>query len=265
MSNTRSLIDRVVIWIGRVLLGCSVVFLLVPAVFVLVMSFSNSEFIHFPPSEWGLRQYRAFLSSPYWIGAVRKSFLVAVPTAVLALGIGVPAVFALNRVKIPARSALQFAGLSSLLIPITAYAVAMYGVYIQFGLLGTFHGMVIAHTILAVPFVMVIVSTAINRIPEELEYVAMSLGASRLRAWFGITIRLLLPAIMAAFIFSFLTSFDEAVFVSFLGGAGLITLPKAIFDSVRFTVDALITAISSLLILGTGILVLITVRLEQRT
>jgi ABC-type spermidine/putrescine transport system permease subunit II len=265
MTRAGRLFDRVAVWVSKPLLGATVIFLLIPAAFVLLMSFSGEPRIHFPPSSWGLRQYEAFLSSEYWVEAVKTSFSIAIPTAFLALLIGIPAIFAFHRIKIPGRYTFQFAGLSSLLIPITAYSVAMYSVYIQLRLLGTFHGLVIAHTVLAVPFVLTIVGTAINRIPEGLEHAAMNLGASRVRAWLGITMRLLLPALLAAFIFAFLTSFDEAVFVSFLGGAGLITLPKAIFDSIRFTVDALITAISSLLIVGAGILILFAVRLQRGT
>jgi ABC-type spermidine/putrescine transport system permease subunit II len=82
----------------------------------------------------------------------------------------------------------------------------------------------------------------------------MTMGAARARAWAGITARLLLPAILAAAIFAFILSFDEAVFISFLGGPGLVTLPKYIFDSVQFGVDPAITAVATLLMVVTAAL-----------
>jgi len=144
-------------------------------------------------------------------------------------------------------------------MPIVAYAVALYIVYARAHIVGTTGGLVISHTIRALPFVVVIAGSAINRIPRELELVAMALGASRSRAVIGITLRLLMPAIAASLIFAFLTSFDEAVFVTFLGGPDLITLPKATFDSEQQSVDPVITAIATVLMLCTGAMMLIAV------
>src|SRR5690606_33522771 len=107
--------------------------------------------------------------------------------------------------------------------------------------------------------------TALLRIPRELDLVAMTLGASRLRAVIGITLRLLVPASAATAILAFLTSFDEAVFVNFLGGVGLVTLPKAIFDSVRYGVDPAITAIAGTLILLSGALLMLQAIIERRS
>jgi ABC-type spermidine/putrescine transport system permease subunit II len=160
---------------------------------------------------------------------------------------------------LPFREALQTLGLSPLIIPGVAYAVAMYTFYAQIRLIGNPIGLVLVHAILALPFVIIIVGAAVNRIPRELELVAMTLGASRFRAMTGITLRLLLPAIGAAFVFAFITSFDEAVFVSFIGGPGLITLPKAIFNSVLTGIDPLITAVAAVLMVCTGIVMMIAV------
>jgi ABC-type spermidine/putrescine transport system permease subunit II len=91
----------------------------------------------------------------------------------------------------------------------------------------------------------------------------MTLGASRTRAWIGISLRLLLPTILSGALLAFLTSFDEAVFASFLSGPGLITLPKAIFDSVRLGVDPVITAIATLLMLFTALVLAVATRLRR--
>jgi ABC-type spermidine/putrescine transport system permease subunit II len=239
-------------------------FLIAPVLLTLVLSFSAEQLFRFPPAHWGLRQYRTLLDSPTWLASIRLSFLIAVPAALLALAVGVLAAFGLTRTRLPGRGILQFAGLSPMIIPVTALAVALYSLYARFHLLATFRGLVIADTVLGVPFVLVIVGSALTRIPKELELVAMSLGASRWRASVGITGRLLLPAAGASFVFAFLTSFDEVTLVTFLGGPGLITLPKAIFDSVRFTIDPVITAIASLLMVSTAILMAFSVWLRGR-
>jgi len=231
--------------------------MLLPAAIVVVLSISNDSFFHFPPDHYGLRQYNTLLASAYWQAAIIKSFQVAFPSATLALLIGIPGVIGMNRTSLPFRQALQGLSLVPLIVPGVAYAMGIYAFYLQLHdlvpLIGTWPGLVFSHTILALPYVILIVGSAINRIPEELELAAMSLGASRLRAMIEITLRLILPAVGAAFVFAFLASFDEATIVNFISGPSLITLPKAIFDSLNFGIDPVITAIATILMLVTGL------------
>jgi ABC-type spermidine/putrescine transport system permease subunit II len=228
-------------------------FLFIPVVFTVVLSFSNDPFLQFPPQEFGPRQYSAFFTSAYWTASVVKSIEIALPTAVLATAIGLPAVFAFNRTQLPFREGLELAGLSPFVIPGVAYAVAMYAMYAQLHLIGSTIGLILADTAIAMPFVIIIAGAAIKRVPRDLELVAMTLGASRTRALMGITFRLMLPGIGAAFLLAFIAAFDEATFVNFVGGPNLVTLPKAIFDSLRLGVDPLITAIATILMALTGI------------
>jgi ABC-type spermidine/putrescine transport system permease subunit II len=117
---------------------------------------------------------------------------------------------------------------------------------------------------LAIPVMLVVCTAALSRIPAELELAAMVAGASRARAWLGVTVPLLAPAILAGMVLAFMTSFDEAVFVNFLGGAGLETLPKAILDSVRFGLEPVIAAIATLLMAATSVAMLLAARLARR-
>lgn len=236
--------------------------LLAPALLVVVLSFSGDSYFAFPPKSWGLRQYDTLLHDTQWIDAIWLSLRIAVPAALLSVLVAVPAVFAAQRSALPGRHLLQAAGSVPLVIPISAYAVAMYGVFAQLRLLGTYAGLVIANTVIAFPLTLVVVAAAMSRVPRELELAAMSAGASRGRAWVGITLRLLAPAVLAGAVLAFITSFDEAVFINFLGGAGQVTLPKAIFDSVRFGVDPVITAIATLLMVATSALLLVAQRLQ---
>lgn len=234
-----------------------IAFMLSPAFLIMALSFSGESSLRFPPRTWGMDQYQDLFASGYWTGSIAKSFIIAIPAALGCLLVGVPAAFALNRTKFFGRGALTAVGLAPLILPGVAYAIAMYTFFIQMGLVGSMVGLILVHITLGLPFVIVIVGAAINRIPPELELVAMTLGASRWRAMVGITLRLLSPAIGATFIFCFIHSFDEATFVNFIGGPGLVTLPKAIFDSIRTGLEPLITAISTLLMIATGVIMMV--------
>jgi len=159
---------------------------------------------------------------------------------------------------------IQIVSLGPLLVPAIAYAIAVYALFARLKLVDTFGGLLIAHTLMAIPYVILIVGSAINRVPQSLELVAMSLGASRWRAYWDVTIPLLMPAILASFIFAFITSFDEVVMASFLSGSSFLTLPKAIFDSIRYGVDAVITAIATILTVATAVLLTVSLLLRRR-
>ena len=231
------------------------IFLFAPAALVALLSFSDDTLLHFPPQRWGMHQYQAFFNSPEWIHALVLSLEIAVPAALLALIVGVPLTIAIYRTRVQAKPLLLVLGVAPLVLPGVSYAVAVYTVFARLHVVGNPIALVLVHATLGLPFVLLVVGTALQRIPDDLELVAMSLGASRQRAIVGITIRSLLPAVVGAFILAFITSFDEAVLVIFVSGPGLDTLPKAIYSSLKTGVEPLITAIATILMLGTGLLV----------
>jgi len=245
------------------ILAATVVFMLAPSVVVILLSFSNDDFIRLPPTGWGFRQYVTLFSSSEWLQPFWRSLTLAAWTAVVAVPLGLAAVLGLYRTSAPGRGLVQFLGLAPLLVPSIAYAVALYSLLAEARLLGRFEGLVVVHITLALPYVLLIVGAAITRVPRGLEMAALSLGASRLRSWLDITLRLLLPAIVAAGIFAFIGSFDETVITSFLSGTGFVTLPVAIFNNVRYGVDPVITAIATLLTVGTALLLAINVALRR--
>ncbi|MEA2279113.1 MAG: putative spermidine/putrescine transport system permease protein [Solirubrobacteraceae bacterium] len=256
--------DRLTRIVGGVVVTIVSIALLAPAVLVAVLSFSGDSYLTFPPKSWGLRQYQTMFTDPTWGSAIGLSFKIALPTAIISALIAVPAVIAIHRSQLPGRNSVQVAGLTGIIIPISAYAVAMYAVQAQFHILGTYLGLLVANITIAMPLVLVVTAAAMSRIPISLEQAAMTAGASRGRALAGITVRLLAPAILAGSVLAFITSFDEAVFINFLGGPGQVTLPKAIFDSVRFGLDPVITAIATVLMVATSLLMLVALRLGRK-
>ncbi|MCC6223537.1 MAG: ABC transporter permease [Thermoleophilia bacterium] len=250
-------------WLVKV---ATFVFLAAPVIVVIVLSFSgNATQLTFPPPSWGLTQYESFFGSDYYISSVIRSFVVSLPAAALATAIGVPAVIAFERSRLPGRSILQALSVAPIILPGVAYAVALYGLYADLRLLGSYTGLILANVMLALPLVVLIAGAGLRRIPADLELVAMSLGASRTRATIGITIRLLAPSIGAAALLAFVMAFDEAVLVNFVGMGRIITLPKAIFDSFRSGIEPLITAIAVLLMATTALVMLAATRLRHRS
>jgi ABC-type spermidine/putrescine transport system permease subunit II len=243
---------------GVVFKALIVFFMLGPIVTVAVLSFGENRIFSFPPPKWGFGLYSKFLHSHYWVHSILTSMKIAIAAAALATVVTVPVAWSLRRTRMPLKGAFLGLGIAPLLLPAVSFAIALYVIYLRNNLLDTTLGVILAHSVLAVPFVLLIVTAAVDRIPAELELVAMSLGASRFRAVRDVTLRLLKPALAAALLFGFVTSFDESTFVQFLAGPNQTTLPKAIFDSVRTGLEPLIMAVAALLVtVSVGLILII--------
>lgn len=250
--------------VAAVIGSAAVAFLAIPAVMVVVLSFSADKRLVFPPQSYGLTQYRAFFGTGYWVSALGQSFLVAVISGVAAVVIGVMASVALFRLKLLGGKIVYVIGLSPLVLPSVAYAIALYTSFIIYGVVATTAAVVCAHVVLGLPFVLLIFGTALKRLPRGHEMAAIGLGASPARAFFSVTLPRLKASMVAAFIFAFIVSFDDAVYVLFLGGSDLNTLPKAIFNSVRDGTNPVVTAISATLVVVSASLLALGTLLRSR-
>ncbi len=241
-------------WLGRVVVGLLVVFLLTPAIMVVVMSLSGDSFLAFPPHHWGVRQYSSLWDSQQWRGYALNSIKVGIPATALAVAASTLLVLALGRSRLRGKNLLLAFCTLPMMIPGVALALALYGFLARLHALDTYPGVIAAHTVICLPLALFVLWPAMQATSPDLEKAAMVLGAGRARAWWDTTIRLLTRPILAAAIIAFVTSFDEATLVVFLSGPTTMTLPRAIFDSVSTGVDPVITAIASLLILVTAAL-----------
>ncbi|UED83936.1 ABC transporter permease [Streptomyces profundus] len=255
--------DRVLRGVGLTITTLAVLFVLAPVLLTVVLSFANDPSITFPPESWGVDRWTDLAGSEKWRTALWLSVRLGVCSALLAMVVSVLALLAVHRSRLRFGGVLEQVSLITLIVPISAYAVAMYMVFAQYELLGTFHGLVLAHAMLSVPLVMLVGGAALRSVPIELELVAITLGASRVRAWTGITLRLALPALAGGFVMAFQHSFEEAVLINFIGGPGLVTLPKAIFDSVQFGSDPVITAIAAAIVLVSSAVVAVPLALAR--
>ena len=190
---------------------------------------------------------------------------VAIAVTFLSVLLGTPAAIGLSRTRFAGRRAINQLMLSPLIVPGIIVAIGSYFVYAQYGLVGSKLALILAHVCLAVPFVVINVTAALQGVDPRLEQAAANLGATPLAGFRQITLPLIAPGIFAGAVFAFITSFDELLVALFLSGTGAVTLPRRMFDQMRFDLDPTIAAVSSLLIVATTALMLAAEVLRQRT
>lgn len=227
--------------------GAVLLFLCLPIAVVVPMSFSSASSLAFPPPGFSLRWYQSFFGDPRWLRAAQNSLIVALAASVAALALGSIAAYGLVRGRFRGREVLEGNFILPLILPPVITAVALYIFFARLGLLGTIPGLIIAHTILTVPYVVLLMSVAIRQFDVRIEQVACSLGASWFRMFRSVLLPNLLPSVLAAWIFAFIISFDEVIVTLFLAGA-YDTIPKRMFNELILQVNPTITAIATLLI-----------------
>ncbi len=239
-------------------------FLILPILVIIPLSFNSSRYLSFPPEEISFRWYREYFSNTEWIAATLRSFIVASATTVVSTLLGVLASFPLARKIFILKNFFQILLLAPMFIPLIVIAVGIFFMFSQLNLLDTTIGLIIAHTILATPLVILSVTASLKNYDETFEFVAMNLGANRLRTFYTVTLPLMKPGIITGAIFAFITSWDEIVLAIFICGTNAITLPKQMWDGIRFAMDPTITAVSTMLIVVTLCLVAIGEFVRQR-
>jgi putative spermidine/putrescine transport system permease protein len=230
------------------------VFLLAPIAIVVPISFSPGEFLEFPPSEFSLRWYETFFTSTEWMSATLVSLKVAVLTVLVATPLGTAAAYGLHGSGSPLARAVGPLLIVPLVIPVIIIAIGVFYLYARLSMINTLTGLVLAHSVLALPFVFVLVSAGLQRFDMTQELVARSLGASRLKAFLTVTLPQIRPSVISAALFAFITSFDEVVVALFVSRGPSSTLTRKMFTSLRDQVSPTIAAISTLLIAVTVIL-----------
>lgn len=224
-------------------------FLALPIVVILVTSFSNNAFAAFPPETWTLNWYKAlFADGSKWPAALSLSALVAALSTVFSLVIGVTAATALVRSELPLRSAVFALVLGPLVIPQIVTALGLFLLFEPAAMLGSPIAIALGHTVLASPIAVLILIATLRGIDERLEDAAASMGAGRLTIARKITFPLAAPGMIAAAIFSFITSFDEFYISQFLSSVDTVTLPVQVYNSLTFEIDPSVTAVSAILI-----------------
>lgn len=223
------------------------IWLIIPVVIIVPMSFSGTRFLTFPPPSWSFRWYEAYLASAAWMQATRVSLIVAVASAILATVIGTAAAYALNLTSSRLVRSMQVVLLLPLVVPIVITAVGVFFVYAKVGLLATLSGLVLANTMLGLPYVVTSVLVGLRKFDPTQEMVARSLGMNRFRAFFAVTLPQIRPSVISGLLFAFISAIDETVVSLFISGGQYQTLTKRMFTALRDEIDPTIASISSLL------------------
>lgn len=233
-------------------------FLMAPLVVVFPISLSSSSYLQFPPPGWSLRWYQQFFNDSTWIDATVRSIKVAAATTVLATVMGTALSFSLVRGRYPGKEFFNQVSMMPLIIPTIIYSIAVYGWFGQLKLIGLWQGIVLGHTVLAIPYVVIIMAAALRTFDIAQEHAAMSLGASRARAIWYVTLPQIRPSLISAAFLAFISSFDELVVAMFLGGSNM-TLPKKMFDNIINEIDPTIAAVSVMqVVLVTVVLIVVS-------
>lgn len=251
-------------WALWVLAAATVIFLLAPIVVIVAVSFNDSALFEFPPRRWSFRWYEALAASRTWREAGWLSLWLATLVAAAALAIGVPAAYGLARGRFPGRRLLEMVLVSPMVVPVIVLALALYMSMSYAGLTGTAGALFLSHTLVALPVVVVIVGAAFQRTDGSIELAARACGATFLRTFWHVTLPAVRPAVISAGAFAFLTSFDEVVLTLFLGGPRTTTIPKKIWEAVKFELDPSLTAVSTILIV-VSILALVVAEFSRRS
>ena len=235
----------------RVLVALTLAVMIAPILVVVALSFSSASYLTFPPPAFGVRWYREYLGSRDWLAATWLSLEVAAVVVVLSSVLGTAATLGLARLPKVARMLATGLILSPLIMPVIIVAIGVYYAFARYGLVGTPAGLVLAHTCLAVPFVVTSVGASLSGFDRRLEMAALSLGATPFGTFRQVTLPLILPGVLVGALFAFITSFDELVVSLFLSGANAVTLPRRMWEDLRYALDPTIAAVSTLTILVT--------------
>ena len=235
-------------------IGLILLFLAFPIIVVLAVSFSSATYLTFPPPALSLKWYRAYFSAENWLAPTWLSIWVAALTVVLSTVLGTLAALGIARLPRPLKILVSGLILSPLIVPVIVVSIGVYYAFSKYGLVGQPIALVLAHTSLAVPFVVTSVTATLAGIDPRLEQAALSLGATPRGTFFQVTLPLIRPGVLVGALFAFITSFDELIVALFLSGQGAVTLPRRMWEDLRYAIDPTIAAVSTLTIVLTAVL-----------
>lgn len=240
-------------------------FLSAPAFLMIPLSFDSGSGLTWPPKGFSLQWYEQMFTSPVWMQAITRSLIVGVGTGLLAMLIGTPAAFLLVRANMRGKSAMLAFVLSPIVVPRMIIAVGMFYFFARVGLVGSTIGLILAHTVVAVPYVVITMMAVLRNYDTRLDLAAQSLGAGPWATLRFVTFPILGAGLMSSFLFAFATSFDELTIALFASGGLNATLPKQFWDEVTLQISPVIAAVSTCLFIFIAALIWLADRLRRRS
>jgi putative spermidine/putrescine transport system permease protein len=236
--------------------AATVVFLVGPMLVVIPMSFTGAKILSWPPEGFSLQWYAKMIDDPQWSRGFGNSMQVAILTALLSTVLGTLAALGIVRGRFPGKSLANALILSPLIVPVIIIAIGFFAFYSITRLTGSLPGLVLTHTALAVPFVIINVGAVLRTMDRNLEMAAASLGADPVRTFWRVTFPIILPGVVAGALFAFITSWDEVVVSIFMTSTRFRTLPVEMWEQVRQVVDPTVAAVATVVMVVTTTLLL---------
>jgi putative spermidine/putrescine transport system permease protein len=236
------------------------IFLIVPVFVIVPLSFTSGASLNFPLPGWSMRWYEDFFTNPLWTEAVRNSVFIATVTTILATILGTTAALGLNGLHSRLKPLFLGVLVTPMVVPIVITAVAMYFLFSMLGLVGTATAMILGHTVIAIPYVVITVSAALQGFDQNLPRAAAILGAPPIAVLRRVTLPLIWPGLLAGALFAFIASFDELVIALFLSSPALRTLPRQIFSGVSESISPTVAA-AAVVLMGVSVSLMLCVQL----
>ena len=243
----------------RILIGlfCAAValWLVAPTLIIVPISFAEKKSLAFPPDGFSLQWYANLIRNPEWSNSILNSLQIATIVSVVATVIGTLAAIGIARMKSRGGGVIRAILITPMIVPGVVMAIGIYAVYLDHQLVGSLTGYVAAHSMLAIPFVIIAVGASLSVFDTRLETAAASLGASRITTFFTITLPLIAPGVLSGLLFAFVTSFDEVIVALFINSPSRKTLPVQIFASMTRDSDPTVAAVGTLIFLLTSLII----------
>ena len=247
------------------------VFLVAPIVVIVPLSFNAEPYFTFTegmlrldPEAYSLRWYREILENEVWTRSLVNSLVIGVSATALATTLGTLAALGLASGALPARRLVMGLLISPMITPVIISAAGMFFFYSSIGLGQTHLGLILAHTALGIPFVVITVTATLSGFDSNLTRAAASLGAPPLYAFRRVQLPLIAPGVISGALFAFATSFDEVVVVLFMAGVEQRTIPRQMWAGIREQISPAILAVATFLIVFAGLLLVTVAWLRRR-
>jgi putative spermidine/putrescine transport system permease protein len=241
-------LERIFRWGLRIVVYALFFFLIAPIVVVILESFNGVNYLTFPLKGVSTEHYENFLSDSSWMNAAYLSARTAVVTMLLATVLGTMAAWGLKRSTSRMNPVFYALMYSPVVVPIIVVAIGYYFFFVDLKLIGNWLALAMVYAAIALPFVLVPVSAALQHFNPELEKAARTLGASPAKTLRFITFPNILGGIFAGAVFAFVTAFDETIIILFVSGSSAVTLPRKLWDSVRYDLNPTLAVAGTVLI-----------------
>lgn len=224
---------------------------ILPAIIIIPQAFTATNFFKYPVEEFSMKWFTRFFDNSEWVTGLERSLCIAVATAILATVIGTMAAVAVQKLEFKGKSMFMSIMIAPMVVPVVITGVALYSTFAKMGLTNTFPGLIMAHTLLAIPMVFVTMTSGFSNVNENLELAALSMGETPFGAFIKVVLPTVKPSLVSSILFAFVTSLDEVVVTIFVSGANTKTLTMVMWENMRTTINPTLAVAALFLIILT--------------